>query len=341
MQPECGHCVRGGAQDVTLSSTDIDGVLSQVEMIGTLFITGGEPALTLDRIAYILYQAQARHIPVFQFRMATNGLCDTEPVMRVIMAWSNYIVECNAKYKELYRSGNEFVELYVSRDRYHAHADISERHFEEYKHALEGYANVTFAVGGNIPIYRGNATKNVDVNDAWIPNAQSQRALRQITILDADHKPFCFRARSYKLIYSKQVIVPCDLYLTARGYVIPGYIGIEHDYKTCDLEDNTICKAGEPIYEKIFEFNRGKMDCFQYQAWESAHTDPAISAHNTSYLWRHMDDFRKLQGDDAATEEINPILTDTEIDRLSDPEFLQRYKREVLYRDYFASEVAD
>ena len=131
------------------------------------------------------------------------------------------------------------------------------------------------------------------------------------------------------------------MYLTARGYVIPGYIGIDQDYETCDLEDNTICSAGEPIYEKIFEFNRDKMDCFQYQAWESAHTDPAISAHNTNYLWRHMDDFRKLQGDNAAIEEINSTLTDSEIERLSDPEFLQRYQREVLYRDYFASEVAE
>ena len=183
MRPECGHCVRGGAQDVTLSRTDIDGLLSQTEMIGTLFVSGGEPTLALDRIAYILYQAQARHIPVFQFRMATNGLCDTKPVIKVIREWSNYIATCNAQYKEIDRPGSEFVELYVSKDRYHAHADISERHFKEYQRALDGYANVTFGVGGDVPIFRGNATKNIEVNDAWIPNAQSQRALRQITDL--------------------------------------------------------------------------------------------------------------------------------------------------------------
>lgn len=341
MQPECGHCVRGGAQDVTLSRTDIDGILSQIEMIGTLFITGGEPTLALDRIAYILYQAQARHIPVFQFRMVTNGLCDTEPVIKIIREWSSYIVICNSQYKEIDRPGSEFVELYVSKDRYHAHADISMRHFEEYQRALNGYANVTFAVGGNIPIFRGNATKNIEESDAWIPNAQSQRALRQITLLDSNHKPFCFRARSYKLIYPKQIIIPCDLYLTARGFVIPGYIGVERDYETCDLDDNAICRVSEPIYEKIFEFNRGKMDCFQYQAWESAHTDPAISAHNTNYLWRHMDDFRKLQSDGSAIDELELTLSEDEIERMSDPAFLQRYQREVLYRDYFASEVAE
>lgn len=50
---ECGHCLRGDAQNADILLSAIDGVLDQTEAIGRLIITGGEPTLNLEAIQYI------------------------------------------------------------------------------------------------------------------------------------------------------------------------------------------------------------------------------------------------------------------------------------------------
>ena len=41
----CAHCLRGDAQNITISKEILDDFLSQVDWIYTLTITGGEPSL--------------------------------------------------------------------------------------------------------------------------------------------------------------------------------------------------------------------------------------------------------------------------------------------------------
>ena len=50
----CAHCLRGNAENLDMSRETIDQVLEQVDMIGQVTFTGGEPSLNMDTIRYFL-----------------------------------------------------------------------------------------------------------------------------------------------------------------------------------------------------------------------------------------------------------------------------------------------
>ena len=54
----CAHCLRGNAENLDMSRETIDQVLEQVDMIGQVTFTGGEPSLNMDTIRYFFAQAR-------------------------------------------------------------------------------------------------------------------------------------------------------------------------------------------------------------------------------------------------------------------------------------------
>ena len=74
----CAHCLRGNAENLDMSHEIIDQVLDQVDMIGQVTFTGGEPSLNMDAIRYFFAQARKCGKLPRSFFVATNGKANQE-----------------------------------------------------------------------------------------------------------------------------------------------------------------------------------------------------------------------------------------------------------------------
>lgn len=70
----CDHCLRGCARNIDLQKETVSSMLSQVNSIGAVVFTGGEPCLNLPIIKYTFDQIRKRKISLGEFWLATNGL---------------------------------------------------------------------------------------------------------------------------------------------------------------------------------------------------------------------------------------------------------------------------
>ena len=103
----CPHCLRGEAEDLPILYSYIKDVLTNVESIGSLTITGGEPFLYPSRIEYIVDLIERREIPISSFFVATNGTVKSFDIVKQLLRLYEM---CKEK---------EFCELKISDDSYH------------------------------------------------------------------------------------------------------------------------------------------------------------------------------------------------------------------------------
>lgn len=50
---KCEHCVKGAAQNITITKSIINKVLDSVGFCKSIYLTGGEPFLEIDIIEYL------------------------------------------------------------------------------------------------------------------------------------------------------------------------------------------------------------------------------------------------------------------------------------------------
>lgn len=74
----CGHCLRGDAQNMDVSHEIIDEIFRQVDGIGQVTFTGGEPSLNIEAIRYFFHCAERTGTTLGSFFVATNGKCNQE-----------------------------------------------------------------------------------------------------------------------------------------------------------------------------------------------------------------------------------------------------------------------
>lgn len=103
----CDHCLRGDAMNMNLKKEYIDSLLSQVDSIGNLCFTGGEPSLNVPIMEYFLEQCKNRRISIEYFYIATNGVNVPE----------SFILFCLKLYS--YCDSKENCLVHLSNDRYH------------------------------------------------------------------------------------------------------------------------------------------------------------------------------------------------------------------------------
>lgn len=70
---KCSHCMRGPAENHTISKEVVDRLFDEVSTIGTLLLTGGEPFLEPEMIDYIFDAIIKRNIPIIRISVVTNG----------------------------------------------------------------------------------------------------------------------------------------------------------------------------------------------------------------------------------------------------------------------------
>ena len=74
MDPPCEICLRGHAQDMSLSSNDLRTVLKQISHVNEVLFTGGEPTLNLQAIRKFIELAEIYHVEFDSFYIVTNGI---------------------------------------------------------------------------------------------------------------------------------------------------------------------------------------------------------------------------------------------------------------------------
>lgn len=110
----CGHCLRGPAQNKSISFEVADKLLSQISSIGTLTFSGGEPSLNVPFMRYFLDKAREKGVDIGNFYLATNGGKSSGSDDFIHLLMDLY----------LYCSDNEISAVDVSNDDWH---DMNEK----------------------------------------------------------------------------------------------------------------------------------------------------------------------------------------------------------------------
>src|SRR4030067_792098 len=88
----CKHCVRGDQQSITIREEYLDCLAESLSGIESLTISGGEPSLAVNQIAYFLGKLQELNTPItYQLYTATNGLENTSKLVDLMRPWKDKV----------------------------------------------------------------------------------------------------------------------------------------------------------------------------------------------------------------------------------------------------------
>lgn len=90
---KCRHCLRGSAQDLSMSKQTIQNALKGVSRITTLQFTGGEPILGLYQIRTILETIRENQIDVGWFWLKSNGIKYSAALINHLADFQEYVDE--------------------------------------------------------------------------------------------------------------------------------------------------------------------------------------------------------------------------------------------------------
>jgi len=128
----CGHCLRGEQQDVDINPQDITTLLTQIDQIGSIAFSGGEPSLAVHIIERTLQTVKLFSIPVSSFYIATNGKDIKADFILACLSWYAYCAE------------KDYCQVDVSNDYWHQQEGdyntelLGGLSFFNRKHAKEG-----------------------------------------------------------------------------------------------------------------------------------------------------------------------------------------------------------
>lgn len=173
----CSHCMKGDAQDMDIDTKHIDSLLDQVQDIGGLGFTGGEPTLNVEAIEYTLTELKRRNISIDHFFIYTNG-------MKVSL---DFIMVCLKLYA--YSEDREMCLVEISNDTFHAYEGeydntllqgltFAGKRFEHDDHDYNEYKQVQ-AIG------RGEKYSNERNSGQMIPTTQEE-AIEETVVLNAN-----------------------------------------------------------------------------------------------------------------------------------------------------------
>lgn len=120
---KCKHCMRGEAQNHTISKKVIDKTLNEVSLIGHLLLTGGEPFLEPEIIDYLFDEIIKRKIKIINFGAVTNGSVLNEKIAKSFNKLSDYIYENFGKEFD-YKQSRKIGQITISSDEFHDPIDI-------------------------------------------------------------------------------------------------------------------------------------------------------------------------------------------------------------------------
>lgn len=202
----CAHCLRGPAQNKTMTREVIDKLIQNIDWVTQVYITGGEPLLEIDSLCYLIERLSMKIVHNITF--TTNGTVKDRKVVDALEAF------CIANKL----NGNAMI--VVSDDKFHSGEHDSA--FDYYtKLANEANKRIHEArgetddaspaivvssqdLGNRVMIYTGNAVKLVNQNR---DNYKLDENLQIVS--------------NYKhRIKIGSGVVCCTVYITANGDVV-------------------------------------------------------------------------------------------------------------------------
>ena len=325
MIPQCNHCFRGDAQNIKITPQIIDEFFEQTEMIGSLFFAGGEPTLYVDEMRYFLQQLYKCGIPLLDLSIISNGLIFSDEIVDLIKDYSKMIKYCCETGFGHPVDITHYVVLGISIDRYHNNKAEAEANLLKYSSALEGYAQVVRVAYGNTPRKEG---RGANLRSGMCKLDLTNTMKRRVEILSKSRKPLCPQYQTYKLLYPEQIIICCDMYLSAKGDILTSALGM-HDYSIVD--NNAICSVQDNIYENILFYNQGRIDCCSLIKQEAIEKEKhPLNDMGDALYWlmhAHEDDSDMIQKDPV----IGYIPQDT---FKNNPAYIDKIRRRAAERDY-------
>ena len=262
MKPICAHCFRGMPQNKDLSIKPIDNILNQIEELGDIKITGGEPMLNLPAIRHIIDKVIEKRITLTRFILTTNALICPDEFIDMMKDIDAYI---HSQSVEI--SVYDGVYVFFSVDKYHDNNEGID-FAEKCKQAFDGTSiKVLEEMSGGIPVPVGNGKTLQEASEYNMFHTN----VNQIEYRYKDHKPVCWGLsddpQRYAEIldspsYAIHPLILCPLYLNADG--ILHTVAANHEYKIADqLEAICDMNRNPDIFDSILKFNAGKMSCYQ------------------------------------------------------------------------------
>ena len=130
---KCAHCMRGNAQDISMSTDIIDRVIPQISVAMHIDLTGGEPMVVPEVIEYLVNSIIEHNVFITSISMVCNGTIMDDRAIRSIKAFNkladyiyNTVIKSAHKeelppyeeYKKIY-PGTHIALITVSVDDYH------------------------------------------------------------------------------------------------------------------------------------------------------------------------------------------------------------------------------
>ena len=103
----CEHCLRGDAEEVDVDICHVHSLFKQIDSIGCLTLSGGEPSLVPYIIQWIREVAFTAKVDVGNFYIATNGKDVPDNFVYEVVRWYGQCTD------------NESSQVKISRDQYH------------------------------------------------------------------------------------------------------------------------------------------------------------------------------------------------------------------------------
>lgn len=136
---KCEHCMKGEAQDLTITEEIIDKIVTDIPDVSRLLLAGGESLLELDKIAYLIEKVANSLWNVKMVEITTNGticderivdifesLCIKKPECSALLRISNDSFHTKSEYEQAYafyrplvNSSNERINLHGAKGRIH------------------------------------------------------------------------------------------------------------------------------------------------------------------------------------------------------------------------------
>ena len=224
----CAHCMRGDVPttgNVDMELSVVKPLLDNLECIGTLTFTGGEPCTPqgIRAMQEILGYIKDRGIPVYNFYVVTNGKALNREFLYTMLELYAYVVQCGGE--------PDMCGLALSKDRFH---EPIPKENETLLRGLSFFVEDKFTNFDARPmmIWKGRAAENFDCTDALV----NQYSLNDFS----DQNPYeLLRFNSYGPKDNREIQIEL-LTVTVNGNLLPVC-----DYAYADEETLTLGKASD------------------------------------------------------------------------------------------------
>ena len=116
----CGHCLRGQAQNASLTPELADKFFSQVTKIYQLTLSGGEPTLEVEGLKAVLSSIKKYGVKVGMIHLPTNGTNITDEFIDVMLEFKEYIKENRKEgWTKKFEDQDAEICISISADKFH------------------------------------------------------------------------------------------------------------------------------------------------------------------------------------------------------------------------------